>query len=102
MKSSRKSTGIMRSSLVDMLKSTGIDTTQTQLVAEVGLLPAGERDHYDGTRVKVFHPVAIRLEFVQPGVEQPIAVARFESLTVRRREDSTLLEDDDFNRHVAF
>lgn len=88
-------------SLINHLKDNGIDTTRTKLVATVALLPAGDRDHYSGKRVKVFHPVAVRLEFMQPGHERPIIAARFNASDVKKRDvASPLLDIDDFNAHV--
>lgn len=68
--------------LMQHLRAMGCDTSQMRLVANVGLLAAGERDHYSGKRVQSFLPVALRMDFVSIGSDQPVASAFYKGTTV--------------------
>ena len=86
--------------LIAHLTAKGISAKGIELVATVALLPAGERTHYTDQRVKVFHPVSVQLDFVQLDTEKLVAGARFDAPSVKRKKDSSLLDQQHFDRHV--
>lgn len=98
--------------LIKHLQAQGVETGAMKLVAHVRHLHAGERDHYSGMRVQVFHPVATQLDFVikneiatSPNGSAtttppttPLLTATYGAETVKK--DEYLIEADAFNSHV--
>ncbi len=87
--------------VLDALRRHGVDTSSTELVATVALLPAGSRRHYTGLRVQVFCPVALAMEFMQPGLDRPVMATRFGAdHVVRRDEESPQIDPHSFDAQV--
>lgn len=72
-----------------------------ELRATVGLLPAGQKEHWSGGMIQVFQPVALRVEFVQPPDEAVVAAVVYRGDKVVMGEGHYLEVQKDFDAQLV-